>query len=234
MNIPKKGEIKNIIFDFGGTLVKLNPSRESLCANVLKKLGYRYNEIEISNAYEIVDHIFKQKSLIEFTKIKRKEFYNKYNYKLAELLLIDSQKENFNRLMLQTFQKYRKWEIFDDALSILTKLKESSKNLYILANWDDSIKNICKENRIFQFFNGIYTSFELGAVKPNSKIFISFIKMTKIKPEHSVYIGDEYLADVIGSRTNNFFPLLIKRKKKYIFHADCIIIDSLNDILKFI
>lgn len=99
MKTHKERNIENIVFDFGGTLVKLDPSRESICRKVLQKLGYQHNEKEISVAYNIIDQIYKHKSPKEFTKLKRKEFYDKYNYKLAELLLIDSQKYVFNDLM---------------------------------------------------------------------------------------------------------------------------------------
>ena len=220
----------NIVFDFGDTLVRLKPSKEQICSEVLKSLGYYHSITQIKNAYSHVEFCKQKLSQIK-SKKTRKDFYSFYNYRLAIFLGIEQDYNKFNDLMQQDFQKKKRWIIFPEALDALQRLKTEGYNLYILANWNRSLINICQLNKIKDFFTGIYSSEELGVEKPDSNIFLAFIKKTQIDPKKSIYVGNDYLADVVGSRKCHFIPILIDPERKFENNCDCIQITSLLDLL---
>jgi putative hydrolase of the HAD superfamily len=220
----------NIIFDFGDTLVRLKPSKEQLCLEVLKSQGYHHSVTQIKNAYSHVEFCKQKLNQIKSKKI-RKDFYSFYNYQLAIFFGIEQDYNNFNNFMQQNFQKKKHWVIFPEVLDVLQRLKMEGFNLYILANWDRSLINICQLNKINDFFTGIYSSEELGVEKPDSSIFLAFSKKAQIDPKKSIYVGNDYLADIVGSRKCHFIPVLIDREGKFENNCDCIQITSLLDLL---
>ena len=221
----------NIVFDFGDTLVRLKPSKEQLCSEVLKSLGYHHSIAQIKNAYSHVEFCYKLKSDKIKSEKDRKDFYSLFNYQLAIFLGIEQDYNNFNNLMQQNFQKKKHWVLFPEVLDALQRLKTEDYDLYILANWDRSLINICQLNKIADFFIDIHSSEELGVGKPNSIIFLAFIKKTQIDPKKSIYVGNDYLADVVGSRKCHFIPILIDREGKFENNCDCMQITSLLDLL---
>ena len=48
----------------------------------------------------------------------------------------------------------------------------------------------------------------LGAEKPNPKAYRGFSERSGVDPDTSIYLGNEYLADNIGSRRAGFTPIL--------------------------
>jgi putative hydrolase of the HAD superfamily len=219
-----------IVLDFGDTLVRLNPSKEQLCLEVLESLGYYHSITQIKNAYSHVEFCKQKLSQVK-SKKTRKEFYSFYNYQLAIFLGIEDDYKDFNTFMQQKIQEKKHWVIFPEVIEVLQQLKMESFNLYILANWDRSLINICQLNKIEDFFIGVHSSEELGAEKPDSSIFLAFIKKTEIDPKKTIYVGNEYLGDVVGSRKCHFLPILIDREGKFENNCDCIQITSLLDLL---
>jgi len=49
-------------------------------------------------------------------------------------------------------------------------------------------------------FETITTSEEVGVLKPNVRVFEYAMKLANSLPEHSIYVGDHYDTDVVGSR----------------------------------
>ena len=209
MLISRKS-IDHIVFDFGDTLATLEPSKEVMCQEVLREMGYHHSIDRVIMAYTQVEYFMHQRASRLKTKDKKADFYTSYNNELAMSLKIERDSEHFDRLMQRHFSIKKHWVVFPEVMAVLSALC-NNYDLYILANWDSSLSSICRRNTIDTFFKGIYCSEELGAEKPDPKIFLGFIDKTEIKPDRSIYIGNEYRADVVGSRHSHFTPILIDR-----------------------
>lgn len=222
----------SIVFDFGDTLATLEPPREKLCGEVLAKLGYGHSPETIRKAYSYTDFALKQKSSKINSETERQAFHTEYNNVLAINLRIESRSSEFDPLMQEHFREKKHWVIFPEVAGMLEKLKEQKFRLFVLANWDDSLLRLCKYNGIESFFDGIYSSRALGCEKPEPAIFNRFVALTGLKPETALYVGNEYLADVVGSRRCGFTPVLIDREGRASRDCDCRTVRSLEELVE--
>ena len=78
--------IKNLIYDFAGTLAYLQPSKESILYYYLKKNNCRLEKKKIIEAYYKIDNDLFFSSIKINNKNKKKLFYKRYNRKLFKLL----------------------------------------------------------------------------------------------------------------------------------------------------
>lgn len=229
MLISRKS-IDNIVFDFGDTLATLDPPKEVLCLEVLRELGYHHSIDRVIKAYMQVEYFMHQRASSLKNKDDKANFYTSYNNELAMSLKIERDSGQFDQLMQQHFNVKKHWVVYPEVKAVLSSLYHDY-DLYILANWDLSLSCICRRNTIEAFFKGIYCSEELGAEKPDPEIFLGFIDKTKITPERSIYVGNEYRADVVGSRHCNFTPILIDRDNIYDGDCDCSHIRSISELI---
>jgi len=226
MNIS---ETSAVFFDFGDTLVTLPIPRESLFVCAAESIGLELNVEAVRRAYQIVD--FNQK----YSSIKvrdRSEFYRQYNELICEALGISTHFEILLPAITAEFANNRGWVLFDDVHEVLSKLKRRQLPLAIVANWDSNLEDVCTRLDIRDFFSAIVPSQTVGVEKPDPAIFRVALEQLGLtnSPEKVVYIGNEYKADVLGSRAAGLVPVLIDRSGQYP-HADCLKFRSLSEWL---
>jgi FMN phosphatase YigB (HAD superfamily) len=190
--------IKNLIYDFAGTLAYLQPSKESILYNYLKKNNCRLEKKKIIEAYYKIDNDLFFSSIKINNKNKKKLFYERYNRKLFKLL-------NLRNLQLSdNYYTYfvnlnKVWKIESRVKKFLLK-KKRKFNLYMISNFDNSLINILKDNKIFNLFNHLAISKKYKLEKPNTKFFLEFFKRTNTNINESVYFGDNYFLDFVPAK----------------------------------
>ena len=226
------GEIKAILFDFGGTLVSLTPSRETIFTQAASTVGLELELETVKRAYQIVDFHNKYSSVI-ITKAKdRDDFYRNYNQQLCEALGISSYFAKLHPSLVYHFKKRKLWELFEDTQPVLNRLQKWGIPLALVANWDENLAALTKHLEIQGFFSCIVSSQEAGVEKPNPAIFKQAIETLSLSVDSDglLYVGNEYRADVLGARAADLVPVLIDRDEDYP-HADCIRFHSLANWL---
>jgi len=89
--------------------------------------------------------------------------------------------------------------LFEGTFEILDYLKDKYE-LHIITNGFDEVQNKKMiSSNIYHYFDKIITSESVGVKKPNSKVFNHAIELAKTKKEHSIMIGDNIEADVMGA-----------------------------------
>nr|WP_320037436.1 HAD family phosphatase [uncultured Bacteroides sp.] len=171
--------IKNIVFDFGGVIV--NFSREA----AVKK----FEEIGVANANELLDAYHQKGAFlqVEDGTINAEEFRIILSELAGKELTYEQVKEGWLGFMLDVPQ-YR--------LEYLLELKKKYK-LYILSNTNPYVMSWARSNDftiagkpLDDYFDKIYTSYELKAVKPGKTIFELMIKDADMLPGETLFIDD--------------------------------------------
>lgn len=86
------------------------------------------------------------------------------------------------------------------AVDILRELKERRRPLYALSNWPAETFPLARERFDFlDWFDGIVVSGEVGAIKPDPRIYEALIARFAIAPERAVFI-DDVEANLAGAR----------------------------------
>ncbi len=175
----KMERIKNIVFDFGGVIV--NFSREA----AVKK----FEEIGVANANELLDAYHQKGAFlqVEDGTINAEEFRIILSELAGKELTYEQVKEGWLGFMLDVPQ-YR--------LEYLLELKKKYK-LYILSNTNPYVMSWARSNDftiagrpLDEYFDKIYTSYELKAVKPGKTIFELMIKDADMLPGETLFIDD--------------------------------------------
>ena len=90
--------------------------------------------------------------------------------------------------------------LMDGALDVLAALKARGHGIHILTNGFKEVQHIKVENSgIGAHVDAVWTSDELGALKPLPACFEGALNGAGGRPEDAWMIGDDHTADVVGA-----------------------------------
>ncbi len=184
--------IKNVIFDFYGTLVDIS-SDES-------KEGF----------FETVEALFKEKK--DFNG-KLKEIYiskcEEKQKEIEEIELLDVFKEIYEvddeeaYKIAFTFRllSLNKIKLYKGVEKLLKYLNKHGYNVYLLSNAQKCFTAFEMYSfDIIKYFDDIYLSSDYGVKKPNPKFFNQLISDHNLVKEETVMIGNDANCDIKGAR----------------------------------
>ncbi|QTD54312.1 HAD family hydrolase [Sulfidibacter corallicola] len=227
MSDPSLRRIKYVVFDCGGTLVDLVPEKWECAHTLLTQLDLDIPLPFIQQAYRTVEFAMPQKSSRERDAGDRVAYYDRFNRMICIQLGIESKWKRVNALFQKQFPKMVQWRVFSDTWLCLEDLFPKLP-LYVLANWDRHLPRVLEKNKLSSYFRAAFASQDLGSEKPDPEIFRAFLQRVGIDAEACLYVGNEYLADVVGSRACGFHPVLVDRAGFYPDVADCIKVKDLS------
>lgn len=200
--------MQNFVFDLYGTLVdihtnesaekftekiskyfaRLNPRVEDFFA-LYKKLCAEKNsgencEIDLLSVFrEILSH--GGNTVDESTVLKAAEYFRK---------------KSRSRLKL-----------YKGVRVLLKELNERGARLYILSNAQScfTLKEL-EKLKILKYFKGVELSSDFGEKKPAPEFFKHIIDKYSLEPETTVYIGNDFKADILGAKAVNLSTAYIK------------------------
>jgi putative hydrolase of the HAD superfamily len=219
------GTYSAIVFDCADTLLRMDPSRAKLFRDTAAASGLTLPLPDIERAYEIVDFAIKMKSSALGSQDAKLDFYYSINSALCNVLGIQRSLSALHPKLMAEFGRRRRWHPFPDAGEALRQLS-SRVPLYVLANWDSELPAVLRNTGLDGFFHHALSSEMLGYEKPERACFEAFLARTSLDPSTTVYVGNEYIADVVGARDAGLTPLLVDRDGK-MRSADCVRISSL-------
>ena len=90
---------------------------------------------------------------------------------------------------------------------------KKNKKIALISNFDypPHIYSVLSEMNIYEYFDSIVISGEVGVKKPNPAIFSFALEQTDLRNDEVVYIGDAP-EDIQGARAAGIYPILIQRK----------------------
>ena len=162
-----------IVFDLGNVLIPFDYSKAINKLNEVENgLGNRFYDFFKSN--------YNLHREFEIGKISEKEFINKI------LSIVD------HKIDEKTLCKYYAdiFSLNEDLISLLPTMKKNYK-LFLLSNTDSIHKKYGWEKYDFlKYFDKLILSFEVGAVKPEEKIYREVEKASELPSSEHFFIDD--------------------------------------------
>ncbi len=124
----------------------------------------------------------------------------------------------------------------DDVRRALAQLKQAGYRMAVLSNRDKPFQETLDTHNISEFFDFSFAGGEVSAYKPDPEFFEHALKRAGVTAQEAVYVGDNYFADVVGSRRAGLTPVLYDPIGIFP-EADCATIktfDELNYTIKVI
>ena len=108
---------------------------------------------------------------------------------------------------------------FPHAAEVLAQLKNKYK-LAIISNVlpttaADVVHELLREAKLFDFFDAMAVSSEVGVSKPDPRIFETVLDELNIKPEEAVMIGNTISTDIFGGNAIGMRTVLFQPGQEY-------------------
>jgi len=235
-------KIKAILFDLDGTLRLTTPSGGKVFVEYLQTHNITFSQEQILFAERWEHFYFANSPQItqdaQTFKDDSKGFWVNYSKRrLMALKLSESHAHELAPHVSNHMSEAYKPQVIvpEEIPSVLTSLRESGYTLGVVSNRETSFQNELDEMHLTNYFDFLLAAGEVGAFKPDARVFHHALQISKTQADETVYIGDNYFADIVGSNNAGLMPVLYDPTGLFPEAPDCHIIQSLNqlnDLLK--
>ena len=105
------------------------------------------------------------------------------------------------------------FELYDDALPVLSFLRERGLLIGLLSNSSRDLDEFVAHHRLLA--DAVLTSRAHGKTKPHETIFRALLAGLGVEPAEAVMVGDDVEADVDGARAIGMRAVLLDREGRY-------------------
>lgn len=120
-----------------------------------------------------------------------------------------------------------------DVPDTLARLKRDGYTMGVVSNRDEGIASYLAEVGLDGYFSFSLAAGEAESWKPDPGIFFQALRMARTRPEESIYVGDNYYADVVGARRAGLTPVLVDPEDTFP-DADCAVIRAVSEIVELL
>ena len=108
------------------------------------------------------------------------------------------------------------FELFDDALPVLDRLREHGLKIGLLSNSSRDLGEFVAHHGLS--VDAALTSHAHGKTKPHESIFRALLALLEAEPHEAVMVGDAVDDDVAGARGVGMMAILVDREGRYPEH----------------
>ena len=230
--------VRAILYDAGRTLVRPRPQTPEIwdfLANHLE-LELRRERVmpDVGHFYYI--RLGKDGLGAYDSDARARSFWSEY---YAHTLLdagVDRPREELlsaGNAVYDWYQDPEQWEPYPEAREALRRAHERGLRQGVVSDWGTALIPILHAPEITRHLDVVVASAAVGASKPHPDIFRFALARAKLTAAEVVYVGDSYVADVLGARAVDIAPVLIDREGTAPA-VDCPVVSSLLQVLDVI
>jgi putative hydrolase of the HAD superfamily len=226
---------KKLIFDFDNTLAYREGMWSATIYEILQENGYKeisYDNIEpyTKLGFPWNDYEFPHKNF--FKNLSWWEYMEKMITEiLINLNIYTTEAEKLSKLFREKYLDIERWHLFDDTYEVLDQANKKKYECYILTNHTPEIHDIIKGLKLNKFIKKVFNSAEIGYEKPHYKIYQTLLNDLNDKPENFIMIGDNYISDVTGARSNGIFAILVRKENDFNYKYYCKDLKDIFDVI---
>lgn len=185
-------KIRAITFDVGGTLIEPWPS----VGHVYAEVAARFGVIGISSGWLTQSFIraWQRRTTFDYARESWfaivRETFGEYAVQLPQ---------EFFPAVYDQFAEAKAWRIYGDVVPALRALAAAGVKLGVISNWDERLRPLLAELGLAQYFPVIVVSCEMGATKPDRRLFERAARQLGVEPGELLHVGDSHVIDVLGA-----------------------------------
>jgi putative hydrolase of the HAD superfamily len=103
------------------------------------------------------------------------------------------------------------WFVYPDVLPALIHWRRQGIELGVLSNFDSRLKMVLEALELREFFGSITISTQVGAAKPELKIFNTALEKHNCNPDAAWHIGDSVKEDYEGAKAAGLRGIWVNR-----------------------
>jgi len=229
-------KIKAVLFDLDGTLFHHLPASGEVFLEHIRSLGFYISEADRIRAEHWVHFYFAHSPEIQsdskIFKDDPKGFWDNFTRRrLIEFGIGHNQAIDLTPQVSAYMRETYKPEthVPEDARILLRLLKESGYILGMVSNREEPYREEMRKQNLDSYFQFFVAGGEVKSFKPDTLIFEHGLKLAGTCPQETMYIGDNYFADIVGSRRTGLIPVLYDPIQLFP-EADCTVIRSFTEL----
>lgn len=215
-------ELDAILFDAGGTLFDLRPSKEDIFSQVLRANGFEPDRWALARSMAKAERSLDE----EFSRVEGRD-ESGYWMKHDTIVLSDlGFKGDFGDMSAKISAEFRSviprvdsWRDYPETKPILAGLRRRDFRLGVVSNATDLARKVLDNLDLTRLFDFVLISSEVGIRKPNPEIFRMAARKAETAPNRAMYIGDRFTTDVLGAARVGMNAVLLDRADAY---PDCL------------
>jgi putative hydrolase of the HAD superfamily len=196
-----------VLLDALGTLVELQPPAPRL-RRLLAERGFEVDEERAARGFAAEIGYYLEHHLEGSDRERLDDLRDRCaEAMMAALDLPELDHARAREAMLGSLE----FEPFPDVLPALERLAEDGHVVVIVSNWDCSLPDWLGPAGLLDHVAGVVTSAEVGAGKPDPRVFERGLELAGARPEEAVHVGDSVENDVAGARALGIRAVLVAR-----------------------
>jgi FMN phosphatase YigB (HAD superfamily) len=229
-------KIKAVLFDLDGTLFHYLPTSGEVFLEYITSLGFNTSEADRIFAEHWVHYYFAHSPEIQsdskIFKDDAKGFWE--NFTKRRLVAFSMDQSQANKLAPQVSdymsKAYKpKIQVPGDAHLLLGYLKEADYMLGMVSNRESPYQAEMQKLELDRYFQFFLAGGDINSFKPDALIFKRALELAGTSAQETMYVGDNYFADIIGSRRAGLVPVLYDPISLFP-EADCAVIKCFSEI----
>ncbi|MBI5950493.1 MAG: HAD family hydrolase [Chloroflexi bacterium] len=228
--------IKAVFFDLDGTLLHYLPTSGEVMLQYLRGNGFCIPEEDRIRAEHWVHFYFAHSPEIQEDDKKfgedTKGFWGNFTRRRLIALGIpcdqaDGLAPQVADYMSETYKP--QIQVPEDARLLLELLKESGYVLGMVSNRENDYREEMQKLNLDCYFRFFLAGGEVNSFKPDARIFEHALGLAGMSAQETMYIGDNYFADIVGSRRAGLTPVLYDPIRLFP-EADCAVLRSFAEL----
>ncbi len=207
-----------VFFDAGETLVHPHPTFPDLFARILRREGHDVDAETIRDRTHVVFDRFKQAAdtneLWTTTPEKSRRFWHEVYAIFLRGLGIEGDDGLIDRMYAE-FTNLANYALFEDVRPTLEALRDTGVELGVVSNFEEWLEQLLEDLGVIGYFSVRVVSGVEGMEKPDPRIFRLAMERAGVRPEESVYVGDNPEFDVGPAAAVGMLPVLIDRRGRF-------------------
>ena len=236
MHMKPNNHIKAIFFDLDGTLRHSVPAGGEVFSDYVSSLGLRLNPEDRLRAARW-EHFYWASSVDLRDDLlahsgETEKFWVEYTRRRLIALGVSPTMaiELAPKVSLHMGEMYKPDSIVpEDARRILPELKQAGYIMAVLSNRDKPFHDVLESHDLNEHFHFSMAAGEVGVYKPDPDVFKHALDRADVTAQETIYVGDNYFADVVGSLRAGLQPVLYDPNGIFP-EANCTTIKSFDEL----
>jgi putative hydrolase of the HAD superfamily len=230
-------EFDAILFDAGGTLFDLQPTREEVFQRLFSSHGFDVPMEKLTAVLSKAERRFDDHAA-KLNGVSEEPFWKQYDKYVLDGVGYTGDLESFSKEVSSEFDKLipdvKSWAEYPDARPLLDDLVDRKFGLGVVSNATDLVRRVLDNLGLTRYFQSIVVSEEVGVRKPDPRIFHIAAKEIRTAPNRAIYIGDRLAIDVIGAKRAGMNAILLDRYGAYADFSNCLKVKSLSALRRYL
>lgn len=217
-----KNESPKVIFlDAVGTLFGVRGSVGEAYSTIARQFGVDANPAPLNQAFF---QSFKASAPMAFPgaevqEISRREYewwesIARQTFQQVGVLQQFDQFSSFFAALYEYFATADPWFVYPEVQTALEHWCDRSIELGVLSNFDTRIHPVLQALDLAKFFTSVTISTEVGAAKPQVKVFQAALHKHNCLAQQAWHIGDSFREDYQGARSAGLRAIWLKRNQE--------------------